>query len=219
MPGRYEAIAGWGRSADPLGDCEVAADGGTLRIKIPGSQHNLSPAAKGTDAPRVLQAVEGDFTAEVKVTCPIQPQKGLGESTTYLGAGLLVYVDTAHFLRAERNGFFRDWDRDPSFGKTGRSPLSSNAPTVEYWRAGQIADQHADWGGTQPQLPGESTWLRIERRRSTMRVSLSHDGQKWNEVQTIATTFPTRVQVGVIAVNSSGEEFQAEFSQFKLTQP
>ena len=220
LPGRYQTIAGFGRSVDPLGDCEVRAENGALRIKIPGSLHHLSPRSYGTDAPRVLQRVEGDFTAEVKVTCPIQPQTSLpGASTAYHGAGLLVYADADHFFRVERNGYFRDWGREPSFGKTGRTELSSNAPTVEYWDGGQIVAQHVDWSGQQPQLPGESTWLRIERRGPMLRVLLSHDGQAWNEIQQFVTTFPAEVQLGVHAVNSSADVFEATFSNWKLTQP
>jgi serine/threonine protein kinase/WD40 repeat protein/regulation of enolase protein 1 (concanavalin A-like superfamily) len=220
LPGQYRTIADWGRSVDPLGDCEVIADPDTLRIKIPGGEHNMSPYAKGTNAPRVVREVEGDFTVEVKVTCPIDPKTILpGASTTYQAAGLLVAADGWHFLRVERNGFFRDWDQEPSFGKTGRTSLSSNAPTIEYWTNRKIVAQHVDWSGTQPQLPGDSTWLRVERRGNALRTSISHDGQKWEEKQTIETKLPSRVQVGVLAVNSSGDEFQAEFSHFKLTQP
>jgi regulation of enolase protein 1 (concanavalin A-like superfamily) len=220
LPGRYETIADWGRCVDPLGDCEVQAVDGTLKIKIPGGEHNMSPLAKGTDAPRVMREVEGDFTAQVKVTCPIAPQTVLpGASTTYQAAGLLVSADGWHFLRVERNGFFRDWDQEPSFGRSGRTGLSSNAPTIEYWTDRSIVAQHVDWSGQAPPLPGDSSWLRVERRGAALRVWLSHDGQDWSEVKTINSTLPARVNVGVMAVNSSGDPFQAEFSNFKLTQP
>jgi hypothetical protein len=64
---------------------------------------------KRLSAPRVLQTVVGDFTVEVQVTCSLQPQHALrGESTTYHGAGLLVYADTTHFLRVERDAGVQD---------------------------------------------------------------------------------------------------------------
>jgi regulation of enolase protein 1 (concanavalin A-like superfamily) len=220
LPGRYEAVEGWGRSVDPLGDCEIVADQGTLHIKVPGSMHNLHPQLRGMDAPRVLREVEGDFTAEVKVTCPIQPRNSLpGKVTTCHGAGLLVYSSAAHFLRAERDGYFLNWDNSETSTNSGRSQLSSNAPTIEYWQEGRISAHHTTWKGEDPQLPGESTWLRIERRGTMLRVLLSHDGQAWTEVQTIETTFPAKVQLGVHAINSSADEFAVTFTDWKLTQP
>src|SRR5262249_31742345 len=101
----------------------------------------------------------------------------------------------------------------------GRTGLSSNAPTVEYWHNRAIAAQHANWSGELPQLPGDSTWLRIQRQANTARIALSHDGQKWEDVEPIETSFPQRVRVGVIAINSSGDEFKAEFSELKITRP
>jgi regulation of enolase protein 1 (concanavalin A-like superfamily)/tetratricopeptide (TPR) repeat protein len=220
LPGRYETIPGWGRSADPLGDCRIEGRDGVMTIHIPPGNHNFSPSSRGADAPRVLQDVDGDFTAEVRVTCTIGPKSAApGSSVAYHGAGLLVYDDIAHFLRVERNGFFRDWDQAPSFGRTGRTPLSSNAPTVEYWRDVAIAANRNNWTGEAPQLPGDSTWLRITRRGPTVHIELSHDGQAWEAVEPIQTSLPSRVRVGVIAINSSGEEFDAEFSDFKITQP
>jgi serine/threonine protein kinase/WD40 repeat protein/regulation of enolase protein 1 (concanavalin A-like superfamily) len=205
-----QAIAGWGESVDPLGDCQINASEGVLSIRVPGTMHNMHPSHRGTDAPRILQEVEGDFTIQVKVTCPIKPETPLADTnTTYHGAGLLVYHDDQHFLRTERNGFFR---------YTARSQLSSNAPTIEYWNRTIIA-QRANWSGALPQLPGDSTWLRIQRLGDTMRIALSHDGQSWEDPHTIETSFPPRVRVGVLAINSSGDEFKADFSDLKLTQP
>ena len=76
------AIAGWGEPIDPLGDCQLQSSSDSLTISVPGTLHSLAPANKNFDAPRVLQDVQGDFTVEVKVTCPIQPQATLTDRTT-----------------------------------------------------------------------------------------------------------------------------------------
>jgi hypothetical protein len=50
-----------------------------------------------------------------------------------------------------------------------------------------------------------------------MHIALSHDGLTWEDPQTIETSFPPRVRVH--AINSSGDQFKADFSDLKLTQP
>ena len=130
-----------------------------------------------------------------------------------------MFGDAEHFLRVERDGYFQNWDNSETSTKSGRSQLTSNAPTVEYWRVREVVAQHSDWTRENPQLPGESTWLRLERRGPSVRVLFSHDGQDWNEVQKIESTFPTKVQLGVHAINSSADAFEATFCDWKLTQP
>jgi hypothetical protein len=58
----------WGDSVDPDNDCKFRVDAGKLHIMVPGKPHRLSIERGSTNAPRVLHAVEGDFTAEVEVS-------------------------------------------------------------------------------------------------------------------------------------------------------
>lgn len=67
---------GWGSVTNSDGDCTFKADKGKLTITVPGNLHDLHPN-RGMNAPRVLQEVEGDFTATVKVTCALTPGKGV----------------------------------------------------------------------------------------------------------------------------------------------
>ena len=52
-----------------------------------------------------------------------------------------------------------------------------------------------------------------------MRAAISHDGENWQNVEPVETQFPAKVQVGVVALNGSGDEFSATFSDWTVTQP
>lgn len=220
-----QVFAGWGEAVDPLGDCKFEISGSGLTIQVPGTLHSLSPARSNFDAPRVWQEVEGDFTARVKVTCPIRPQKTLTESgLSYVGAGFLLWENADNFMRAERNGYFRHASR-PIGSQQQPAPkepskYASHAPLVEYWRGRrEVTSGRNVWNAAEKPLDGDSTWLRIVRRGPTILVSISSDGRTWNEVAPVDTTLPTRIRIGVVAVNGTADEFSPTFSDWTLSQP
>jgi regulation of enolase protein 1 (concanavalin A-like superfamily) len=224
MSAAKPAIAGWGQPIDPLGDCEFQSSGGSLTIRVPVGVHNLTPTRQDYDAPRVLQEVSGDFTVQVKVSCSIQPQTPLAErALTYWGAGLLVWESPDNFLRVERNGYYRHATHptgyEPVEAAKEQRKYSSHAPLVEYWRGGRQTTGGNNWNASAPPLSGATTWLRLTRRGASFRVAISQDGQRWQVRPPFETTFPTKVQLGVVAINSSADPFTAEFSDWRLTQP
>src|SRR5262249_23157186 len=94
---KSQEIKGWGQVSDPDADGTVPENKGKLTIKVPGSLHDLYPlqqdAKKRFNAPRVLQAVKGDFVVTVKVAADWKPgdRRPGSSSFPYNGAGLLVW--------------------------------------------------------------------------------------------------------------------------------
>jgi hypothetical protein len=99
----YGTIAGWGEMIDPDHDCLFAVGANQVGIQIPGTPHDLSAELNRTNAPRVLQPVEGDFEIEVRVAGTLTPDQPLvATRTAYAGAGLLLMRDEANYIRLER---------------------------------------------------------------------------------------------------------------------
>src|SRR5262249_47719507 len=70
-----------------------------LRIKIPESNHKLTPDEGPSRAPRVRQAVSGDFDVRVKVVSVTAPELG-GDGMT--AGGLVVGRGTESFVSFSR---------------------------------------------------------------------------------------------------------------------
>lgn len=204
-------IKGWGSFMDPDGDCRARDENGKLVIRVPASQHDLNFAdvdpAKRYNAPRVLQEVEGNFVAQVKVTGNWTLGPNLANGRNFSTAGLLVWDSETQYLRHDRNVYIPPSQPGKLFNYY--PPLYDlNGKRVTKWRA------------TQSELfEGASTWLRIERNGQEITASISHDGQRWTEMERITTEFPRSVRVGVLAINGSAREFIAEFEHFTITAP
>src|SRR5215510_9119964 len=74
-------IPGWGTIVDPESDCVIKGDKDKLTITVPATHHTLNPE-RAMNAPRVLQEVDGNFTATVKVTCELDPGKNSTRNKT-----------------------------------------------------------------------------------------------------------------------------------------
>src|SRR5262249_18473845 len=100
-----QTVKGWGIVTDPAGDCTVKEEKRKLTIEVPGGTHDLNQAIGGMKAPRVLQDVAGDFTAQVKLTAEFEPgEKAADEKAVpFNSAGLLLWQDEKNYLRLERN--------------------------------------------------------------------------------------------------------------------
>ena len=109
LPGTREGdrkpreIKGWDTVDDPAGDCRIAETDGAVTITVPGTHHNLNPTPEFNNmlAPRVLRAVEGDFTLQVTVGAFARPKPKTSSNgrNSFVGAGLLVYEDGHNFIR------------------------------------------------------------------------------------------------------------------------
>jgi regulation of enolase protein 1 (concanavalin A-like superfamily) len=190
-------LPGWGAFDDPDGDCSASANSRRLTISVPARVHDLNPQT-GLNAPRALQEVKGDFIVTVKVTGEFEP----GESG-FNGAGLLLWADADNFVRLERNKY---WMGNRHF---------CYPPLFEYFQNGVY--QNTDPQPTTPDFfRGNSTWLRFERTGVRLSADYSHDGRQWQNASVITVELPSKVQVGVAAVNTSQRTFTVTFEEFSL---
>jgi regulation of enolase protein 1 (concanavalin A-like superfamily) len=202
---RPKEVPGWGRVLDPWRDCDVSLDleHDRLKIKVPGTPHVLSAEVPQLpmNAPRVVRRVRGDFTAGVHVLGRLEP----GRSKTthydpYHGAGLIVWQDPSNYLRLERAvGFIN-----------GRCHPYIN---YELREGGRLAVSH---GFTTEDRP---LFLKLRRQGVAFSAWYSRDGRRWVELGRVDATFAERVEVGVIAVNSSQRTLSAELEGLNVEDP
>jgi regulation of enolase protein 1 (concanavalin A-like superfamily) len=204
---KSQTIKGWGTVTDPTGDCTIKEEKGKLEVKVPGSLHDLNPRT-GMQAPRVLQEVRGDFVLQVKVSGDFKPGEKAAEGTTtsFNGAGLLVWQDEKNYVRLERNTWYV-----PTEGKYACYP-----PLLEYYKDGEYQQTNPE-GTLDEFFQGRSTWLRLERKGGKLVASYSHDGKEWTEVKEVPVELGDKVSVGVAAVNTSAETFTVGFEEFKVS--
>jgi regulation of enolase protein 1 (concanavalin A-like superfamily) len=198
-------LPGWGRVVDPSGDCDVSFDAGRnrLTIAVPGTPHVLSAEDPSLpmNAPRVVRRVRGDFTAEVRVLGRLEPGRS---KTTYYdpfhGAGLIVWQDSSNYLRLERAvGFIK-----------GRPHPYLN---YELRAGGRLAVSR---GITVEDRP---LFLRLRRRGRAFSAWYSGDGRRWAQLPGVDGDLGERVEVGVVAVNSSVRPLSAELEGLSVMDP
>jgi regulation of enolase protein 1 (concanavalin A-like superfamily) len=205
-------VKGWGKFVDPAKDCKVSQDKGRVTITVPKTHHNLNPTKKfdkNTDAPRILQSVEGDFTVEVSVLPFPIPEKGTANNRgghSYCAAGLVVWQDKTNFVRwfraanGERGDVFAhgEWYHN---GELGR---------LYYPRGLRNRDRRME--------PEQTAHLRLVRRGNQMTFYRSSDRKSW-EAFLVLPNLPLgkKLEVGVAAVNSANKQFAPQFENFKLT--
>ena len=120
----------------------------------------------------------------------------------YIGAGLEVWDSGQQHLRLERNVM-----NNPTLGMICyTTPLyDRGGKRVNSWKTGK-----AEF------FQGPSTWLRVERAGQKVTTSISPDGKAWTETGVLATEFPKKVHVGILAINCSTGKFVVEFEGFKV---
>lgn len=209
VPDEYQArpdeVPGWGRVLDPWRDCNVALDQehDRLTIKVPGTPHVLSAEVPQLpmNAPRVVRRVRGDFTAGVLMLGRLEP----GRSRTthydpYHGAGLIVWQDPSNYLRLERAVGFINGRYQPYIN-------------YELREGGRLAVSH---GITTEDHP---LFLKLRRQGAAFSAWFSRDGRRWVELGRVDATFAERVDVGVVAVNSSKQTLSAELEGLSVDDP
>jgi regulation of enolase protein 1 (concanavalin A-like superfamily) len=200
-----KALSGWGRVLDPSGDCEVSLDAehDRLRITVPGTPHVLSAEDPKLpmNAPRVVRGVRGDFTAEVRVLGRLEP--GKSRTTHYdpfHGAGLIVWQDPSNYLRLERAvGLIEGRPHaylNYELRKDGRLAMSQGIATEDH-----------------------SLFLKLRRQGQEFSAWSSRDGHRWVPLAKVDAPLSERVEVGVIAVNSSTRTLSAELERFSVNDP
>jgi regulation of enolase protein 1 (concanavalin A-like superfamily) len=202
---RPNEVPGWGRVLDPWWDCDVSLDRerDRLRIQVPPTPHVLSAEVPGLpmNAPRVVRRIRGDFTAGVHALGRLEP--GLSRTThydPYHGAGLIVWQDPSNYLRLERAvGFIN-----------GRHHSYIN---YELREDGRLTMSH---GIT---IDDRALFLKLRRQGVAFSAGYSHDGHRWVELGSVDAAFTERVEVGVIAVNSSKRTLSAQLEGLSIVDP
>ena len=191
----------WGDVVDPDGDCGLRLDGGELVCDVPGTLHDLNIDIGKLNAPRVVQGVDGDFVATVKVAGTFQPGpvRTGPKSVPFNGGGLLVWSDDGDYIRLERAAMYRN----------GRVMGLINFESREH---GTRADVH-NKGGIDPR---KDRWLRLERRGGRFAGFISPDGRDWEALEPIEVDWPSRLKVGAGAVNSCGDAMSVRFGEYTL---
>jgi regulation of enolase protein 1 (concanavalin A-like superfamily) len=185
---------------DPDDDCKFQNTGGKLIITVPGVYHDLGAERGCMNAPRLLLEVEGDFTAQVRVSCDFQPSMDVTVSgkVPIVGAGLVLMADKETYVRLERFGMYRE------------QQLKELA-SWEVRQNGRFTFSRA----SQP-LVEKETYLRMERRGDRMLAAVSEDSQSWNDLPSIRIPLPRKVKLGVDAISTSSLPFAPSFDQFQL---
>ena len=186
------SIEGWGDVIDPDGDCQIKSTGDKTILQVPGTLHDLQ-APGLTNSPRVLQDVDGDFVAQVKVANVIRSQIGTKapnkKGGVFRSGTLLIWSDSQNFIRLDRAS-------KEAQGKivtlcwlevyqNGKSPFGEQPGKNIVWYE---------------EVPDKITLLRLERRQGNFNAVYSQDdGRSWLPVvtQPFPMNLPPRVKVGV----------------------
>ena len=195
-----EKIKGWGETIDPDGDCKFTLEKDRLTIKVPGTLHDLSVEANNLSAPRVVQEIQGDWLARVQISGKVSHQ-GDRVSPRYLayhGAGIVAWKDDQTYVRLERAGL-----------------INPEGQPVHYVNF-ELRKNGLHAGGEGMSIPDKPTFLRLSRRLGKFVGSFSADGKEWTDFKPLDAELPQDLKVGVVAVNTSTEAFEAQFAKFAV---
>jgi RNA polymerase sigma factor (sigma-70 family) len=195
------SLKGWGVAIDPAGNSRFSIEKGTLAVLVQPGEHQLAAERGQMNAPRLLQDVEGDFIAQVRVQSKApRGAKTLAEQRLPTqSAGLLLWQDNRNYARLERAGVqpeAGDWRRFAGFELR--------------------KDGKAEHEGNVLPLDGDATWLRLERHGGKVQGAISTDGVRWTSFEPIALKLPQRCFIGVSAGQNTSTPFEATFSDFEV---
>lgn len=192
-------LADWGLAINPDKDCKFTPESRNLTIELPAVWHDMGGALHKFNAPRVMREVDGDFVLTVKVNGDFKPgtRSTNPKSVPYVSGGILLWSDSANFIRLER-------------GTMRRGNRINNIVTFEEWEGGYSGAVHNEGF-----RPGDC-YLRLERRGSRIFGAISSDGKNWKGVKPIDTVWPSKLKVGLMAISTSNDPFSVQFTQFDL---
>ena len=192
-------LPGWGQPFNPDGDCGISLEENALVIRVPRTPHDLSAEMGRVNAPRVLQEVEGDFSAQVKVCGAIRPTAPgtVAGHLAYQAGGLLLWGDNRNYVRLERAALYREGTVQP---------IAAFEARVK----GELA------GARSCEVPDQDAWLRLERRGNRLFGAVSPDGRVWTPLEPLEVEFPAKVRVGVTAVNAARQPLSVRFEDLQI---
>ena len=201
-------LPGWGAASDPDGDCKFFVAEDSLLISVPGSErpHDLAADANATNAPRVLQAVRGDFTIQVRVDGRFGPgdESTLPGRVGYNGAGVVAMLDEENVVTLARAVLQRPEEEPVPYAN------------FEIRIAGKL--QRIGLTGDHPIPKDGPVYLRIERRGSQICGAVSADGVSWDVLtpKEIPAEWPKELKTGVVAISTSKDEFNPRFAKLQV---
>jgi regulation of enolase protein 1 (concanavalin A-like superfamily) len=199
---KTQILKGWGTVVDPDGDCKFAENQGKLTITIPNLPHDFTfrPDFVNQNGPRIIQDVDGDFSIQVRVMTFPRPEKKTSSNGKYsfVGAGLLVWLDNRNFIRCERSA-------------------EGNAGSLFVWL--ERFKDATSVARKLTQIANNDTYLQVQRKDTTLTftVKAGGDDQQWMPVQTLEVDLPQKLKVGVHALNTTTKVFSPQFDNFKIT--
>ena len=196
VAGNPPAAVGWDAPVDPQRNCGFSDGGGKLTIIVPGNNQELMAERGNMSAPRLLRDIEGDFTAQVRVSGDYSVPDG---TSPFRGAGLLLMADEKNYVRLER--------------VVGALAGGRIHGVWELRRDGRLEPSPNGY----PPLSGTATYLRMERRGDKLFGAYSEDGAKWTELKPFDLDLPRKVKIGVAAW-AAASRFAPSFDQFRLRQ-
>ena len=178
---------------------------GDLVGEVPGTLHDLNIDIGKNNAPRVVQEVEGDFVATVKVTGSFEP------------------------------GPDPDRAQERPLQRRRAARLARRRTITSASNAGRCTATTASWGSSRSRAesrahaprsitrgvstPRQDLWLRLERHGNVISGFLSRDGQDWEELEPMEVEWPSRLKVGVDVINSCGDPMTVRFQEYSLKTP
>jgi len=200
---KTQTIKGWGTVVDPDGDCKFAEDQGKLTITVPNVPHDFTfrDDFANQNGPRVLQEVEGDFSIQVRVKAFPRPAKNTssaGGKYSFVGSGLLVWLDNRNFIRLERSA-------------------EGNAGQLFVWM--ERFEDGKSVARMQTSIKDQDTYLQVERKGGKLSFALKDgpDQQQWKVVKTPEVNLAQKLMVGVHAINTTTKVFAAQLEELKLS--
>jgi hypothetical protein len=214
-----ESFALLGPLVDPDRDCRQSRDhiGFKIKFDVPGEKlHTLDPAVVTIsdkkkalhNAPMILAPVDGDFAALVEVTGELSPgltlpenRQGYEISSTFQGAGLLLYQDKDNFIR---------------FEKTASVAIGAIQPVqkvlLQVVTGGKEVERE-----TYPLRPGGPANLLVLRDKGRLVLGVTGDiATPIVQVKEFASVFPSKINIGLSAANISAAPLTATFENFAL---
>lgn len=206
-PAASATIPGVGSVINPSGDSKITGDASSLTIAIPAGDHTLDRERSNMTAPRVLQEVSGDFTAEVTISgdYPQNTTTEVSGRRPFQGAGILMMASPETYIRLERAQVkITDENNIQHF-------------TYPSWEV-RYEGKQLRWGsGNDGALTSPASKLRLTRTGNKFVAAISEDGTTWRELDPIIIKAPETVQIGMAASHNTTTPFVAGFANYVLT--
>jgi regulation of enolase protein 1 (concanavalin A-like superfamily) len=116
---------------------------------------------------------------------------------SFQSGGLLLWNDRQNFLRLERAGM-------------NRNGLVQTSGYLELCQNGRVAASQVHT------VPEQDTYLRMERRGNQVLTAVSQDGRTWVPLQSVVINYPSKVRVGVFAINAAQQPLAVRYEEFRL---